>query len=353
MRFNHYNVRRTAGMKFKLIEDRMIEEPVARAAQVPMPVLPPDWREKQRLRDRQGKADDEDGHSGKDKSKRGGRSDGPQRRCPVQKSPGEKSHNPSTFFLDAAIYVRLTADTPYVIVMHWLLWMQYAGVERVYMYDIGYLSTDKCVSNVPGISKLVANGFLIIKKWDLPKWPEDRQLHIWRDVNGRYPTTQWRMYLAIEEFIFSLLDSDAGFAKRLLERTASQYGVIQLQNFVYSGEIFESTEKLLPDSERGAPEKHIRRVADGDAARDFRTKYIAHMQRTCALLIHTARPCDNFKLRKPTPEKLRFNTYETTWRPDETSDTEKLVEDFAMAKVFRRAIEASNRSLYEHGWKEG
>merc|ERR1712029_304316 len=196
--------------------------------------------------------------------------------------------------------------------------------------------SDKCVMNAAGIIKMINSGFLIVKKWDLPKWPEDRQLHIWRDVNGRYPTTQWRMYLSIEEYIFSPEDTESGFGKRYLERTASQVGVVQMQNFVFSGE---------GDAVRGVgPETYVRRMADGDAAKDFRTKYIAHMQRTCALLIHSARPCDAYKLRKPLQEKLRFNTYEVSWQPDPT-DGERLVMDKTMQKVFMKAITTVNATF--------
>jgi len=361
MRFNHYNVRRTAGMKFKLIEDRLIEDYVAKLAAAPVKSLPANWRQKalDKLGSKKGKrdsspSDDEENASSvgeKPKGKRGEGSKGVtmHRRCSLPPGkPYEKAYSPNAYFLDAAIYVRMTSKTPYAMVMQWLLWAQYAGAERIYMYDIGYLSTDKCVSNVPGIGKMVTSGFLIIKKWDLPKWPEDRQLHIWRDVNGRYPTSQWRMYLSIEEYVFSPSDYDMGFARRLLERTASQYGAVQLQNFVFSGDIQNPdgySEESLYNGEVALPEKHLRRVADGDAAKDFRTKYIAHMQRTCALLIHTARPCDAFKLRKPTPDKIRFHTYETSWQPDDASDGDKLVEDRTMAKVFRRGIEAMNHTL--------
>eukprot|EP00928_Gymnodinium_smaydae_P061732 TRINITY_DN45754_c0_g1_i1.p1 TRINITY_DN45754_c0_g1~~TRINITY_DN45754_c0_g1_i1.p1 ORF type:complete len:730 (+),score=120.64 TRINITY_DN45754_c0_g1_i1:55-2244(+) len=348
MRFNHYNPKKTQGAKLRLVEDRLIEAPLEKAAKMRQAPLPNGWLERARSRG----SKDAEAEGGK--NRKGGVVEDPElldraaavrapvgkRKCPpTPKAPS--SHSPGAFFLDAAIYVRLTERMPYEILTDWLLWMHYAGVERIYLYDIGYLSTDKCVVAAPGIMRLVNAGFLVIKKWDLPKWPDDQQLHIWRDVNGRFPTSQWRMYLSVEEYLFSAEDTQSGFARRYLQKTSNQVGSVQMQNFVFSGDADDVDS--LPRDHQSWPERHIQRVGDSDAAKDFRTKYVAHMQRTCALLIHTARPCDAYKLRKPLPDKLRFNTYEISWRPEAGDD--KLVTDKSLSKVFRKAIESSNKTF--------
>lgn len=338
MRMNLYN--KKLPKEAKLIywaEDRSLSDAVNRSAALALPTLPSDWwrRIRKKIRHQQTTTTTTLDIVTTTTVTKGSGIRNRTARCP----PVPKRHGLSKVSMDAVTFVKLNEKSSYERITHWLLWMYFSGVDRVYMYDVGYHLTDKCVTNAPGVTEMIHIGFLVVKKWEMAKWPSNQQLHIWRDANMRFPTAKWRAFLTLRSYLFSTFDLAKGFLRRHIDRVPSQVGVVQLQSAVFSAGA------TYVKHNGSWPIRLVRRTAVGEDADNLGTAYIAHMQKTCDTLSWTARPCLSYKVGQPHPDKLRANVYDS--RASAEKSRGKKVEDTKLQQIFLKAITSANSSVHK------
>ena len=133
-------------------------------------------------------------------------------------------------------------------VKHWLLYLRYAGVEHVYLYDLWYLPGE---SQREEMDIFVREGFLTyFDRHELNPFDIERSQHgpYQHCINHFGKNSQWQMAIDIDEYPFAQGDTEPGFLSRYINKYSKEnpsVSEITMSNFVYLGEKDKSRELLF------------------------------------------------------------------------------------------------------------
>ena len=156
------------------------------------------------------------------------------------------------YFLTAVFIVRIyegdKSELTTAEVRQWLVYLRYAGVEHVYLYDLWYLPGE---SQREALDDYIREGYLTYTDWHKynPYVRQKSQLPAYQhclDNFGKEST--WQAAIDIDEYPFSPDDTEPGFMNRFVKKFSEQYSdvsEITMQNFLYLGEKNKSKELLM------------------------------------------------------------------------------------------------------------
>ena len=156
------------------------------------------------------------------------------------------------YFLTVVFIVRIyekdLSEMTTAEIKQWLLYLRYAGVEHVYLYDLWYLPGE---SQREPLDDFVREGYLTyLDKHELnPYVREKSQLPSYQhciDTFGKNST--WQAAIDIDEYPFSSEDTAPGFMYRYIKKYSEQHtevSEITMENFLYLGEKNKSRELLI------------------------------------------------------------------------------------------------------------
>lgn len=131
---------------------------------------------------------------------------------------------------------------------HWLIYLRYAGVEHVYLYDLWYLPGE---SQREHLDLFIREGFLTYEdRHHLnPYVRKKSQLPSYQHCIDEYgKDSVWQAAIDVDEYPFSSEDTEPGFMSRVVTKFSMNnraVSEITMNNFLYLGEKNESAEYLI------------------------------------------------------------------------------------------------------------
>ena len=156
------------------------------------------------------------------------------------------------YFLTAVFIVRIyekdLSELTSQDVKYWLLYLRYAGVEHVYLYDLWYLPGE---SQKEEMDIFVREGFLTyIDRHELKPYKRERSQHgsYQHCIDNFGNNSQWQVAIDIDEYPFAQGDTEPGFLSRYINKYSKEnpsVSEITMSNFLYLGEKNKSRELLF------------------------------------------------------------------------------------------------------------
>ena len=156
------------------------------------------------------------------------------------------------YFLTAVFIVRIyendLSEMTAAQVKQWLLYLLYAGVEHVYLYDLWYLPGE---SQREPLDIFVREGYLTYHdRHELnPYVRQKSQLPSYQHCINEYgKDSVWQAAIDIDEYPFSSEDTAPGFMARSVKKYSdahSDLSEMTMENFLYLGEKNKSREFLM------------------------------------------------------------------------------------------------------------
>ena len=150
------------------------------------------------------------------------------------------------YFLTAVLLVRIyKADKAKLTtkeMKEWLLYLRYAGVEHVYIYDAWVLEEEAQLDTLKAYEK---DGYITYIDWHIhnPYTISGTQVAAYQDCIDRYASENtWQAAIDIDEYPFSPRDTAPGFLYRYVKDFSDfhpQVSEITMQNFLYLGKPLE------------------------------------------------------------------------------------------------------------------
>ena len=156
------------------------------------------------------------------------------------------------YFLTVVFIVRIyekdLSEMTTAEVKQWLLYLRYAGVEHLYLYDLWYLPGE---SQRESLDVFIREGYLTyLDRHELnPYLRHKSQLPSYQhciDTFGKDST--WQAAIDIDEYPFSPEDTEPGFMYRYVKKFSEQnsdVSEITMENFLFLGEKNKSRELLI------------------------------------------------------------------------------------------------------------
>ena len=160
------------------------------------------------------------------------------------------------YFLTAVllvrIYVKDKAQLSSREMLQWLMYLRYAGVEHVYVYDAYVFANE---SQRDALAALIDEEYVTYIDWHHRAFPysiDGTQIAAYQDCIDRWgKNSTWRTAIDIDEYPFSPQDTKQGFIKRfILSFSAMKQDVseISMQNFLFLGKpVDDKTHPILID----------------------------------------------------------------------------------------------------------
>ena len=147
------------------------------------------------------------------------------------------------YFLTAVLLVRIyvtdRAQLSSREMLQWLMYLRYAGVEHIYVYD-AYVLANETQRNV--LAPLIKEEFVTYIDWHHRAFPFSSyytQIAAYRDCNARWGNdSTWRLASDIDEYPFSPSDMEPGFLKRFISNFNARnkdVSEIYLKNYIFLG----------------------------------------------------------------------------------------------------------------------
>ena len=154
------------------------------------------------------------------------------------------------YFLTAVLLVRIYASDLARLstreLWQWLHYLQYAGVEHVYVYDAYH---EKAESQRNALEFWITERFVTYVDWSHNAKPysiEGTQERAYQDCIDRQSNlTTWQTSIDMDEYPFSPIDTKPGFMVRFLQdftRDQPYLGQLSMQNFLFLGKPLNDTE---------------------------------------------------------------------------------------------------------------
>ena len=149
----------------------------------------------------------------------------------------------SRYFLTAVLLVRIyKQDLPQLStreMMQWLIYLRYAGVEHVYIYD-AYHKTEESQRNA--LDFLTEDGYVTYTDWSSyanPYGIQKTQVSAYQHCINRWgKDSVWQTAIDIDEYPFSPKDTKPGFLRRFIKTFSRKYrkvSEISMENFLFLG----------------------------------------------------------------------------------------------------------------------
>ena len=156
------------------------------------------------------------------------------------------------YFLTAVFIVRIykedLSEMTTAEVKQWLLYLRYAGVEHVYLYDLWYLPGE---SQREPLDHFIREGYLTyLDRHELnPYVREKSQLPSYQHCIDEFGSeTTWQAAIDIDEYPFSSEDTRPGFMYRYVKKFSEEddnISEITMNNFLFLGQKNNSRELLI------------------------------------------------------------------------------------------------------------
>ena len=156
------------------------------------------------------------------------------------------------YFLTAVFIVRIyendLSEMTTAHIKQWLVYLRYAGVEHVYLYDLWYLPGE---AQREALDVFIKEGYLTYTdRHELnPYVRQKSQLPSYQQCIDEYgKDTIWQAAIDIDEYPFSPSDTSPGFLHRFVKKFNEQHpdvSEITMENFLYLGEKNKSRELLI------------------------------------------------------------------------------------------------------------
>ena len=156
------------------------------------------------------------------------------------------------YFLTAVFIVRIyekdLSELTTAEIKQWLVYLRYAGVEHVYLYDLWYLPGE---SQREALDVFIREGFLTYTDWHKynPFVYETSQLPAYQHCIDHFgKDSEWQAAIDIDEYPFSSDDTDPGFMHHFVKKYSKEHSdvsEITMQNYLYLGEKNKSRELLI------------------------------------------------------------------------------------------------------------
>ena len=158
------------------------------------------------------------------------------------------------YFLTAVFIVRIyendLSELTSAEIKQWLVYLRYAGVEHVYLYDLWLLPGE---SQREALDVFIREGYLTYTDWHkYSTKPFDcakSQLSGYQHCIDNYGKDfDWQAAIDIDEYPFSPKDTDPGFMHRFVKKYSKKHSdvsEITMQNYIYLGEKNKSRELLM------------------------------------------------------------------------------------------------------------
>ena len=156
------------------------------------------------------------------------------------------------YFLTVVFIVRIyekdLSEMTSAEVKQWLLFLRYAGVEHVYLYDLWYLPGE---SQREPLDLFIRQGYLTyLDRHELnPYVTAKSQLPSYQHCLDEFgKDTTWQAAIDIDEYPFSSEDTEPGFMYRYIKKFSKKnpdVSEITMNNFLYLGQKNKSRELLI------------------------------------------------------------------------------------------------------------
>ena len=156
------------------------------------------------------------------------------------------------YFLTAVFIVRIyekdLSELTTAEIKQWLVYLRYAGVEHVYLYDLWYLPGE---SQREALDVFIREGFLTYTDWHKynPYVRKRSQLPAYQHCIDHFgKESEWQAAIDIDEYPFSSDDTDPGFMHHFVNKYSKEHSdvsEITMQNYLYLGEKNKSRELLI------------------------------------------------------------------------------------------------------------
>ena len=156
------------------------------------------------------------------------------------------------YFLTVVFIVRIyekdLSEMTSAEVKQWLLFLRYAGVEHVYLYDLWYLPGE---SQREPLDLFIREGYLTyLDRHELnPYVTAKSQLPSYQHCMDEFgKDTTWQAAIDIDEYPFSSEDTEPGFMYRFVKKFSEEnpdVSEITMNNFLYLGQKNKSRELLI------------------------------------------------------------------------------------------------------------
>lgn len=151
------------------------------------------------------------------------------------------------YFLTAVLLVRIyikdRAQLSSREMLQWLMYLRYAGVEHVYVYD-AYVFTNE--SQRDALTPLIDEEYVTYIDWHHHAFPFSSygtQMAAYHDCNVKWgKISMWRIATDIDEYPFSPQDTKPGFIKRFISAFSARYqdvSEISMQNYLFLGKALD------------------------------------------------------------------------------------------------------------------
>ena len=228
----------------------------------------------------------------------------------------------------ARIYEKDLSEMTTAEIKQWLVYLRYAGVEHVYLYDLWYLPGE---SQREALDVFIREGFVTYTDWHKynPYVREKSQLPAYQHCIDHFgKESEWQAAIDIDEYPFSSDDTDPGFMHRFVKKYSKEHSDISeitMQNYLYLGEKNKSGELLIEQLWRhthGPSNSLVKPIYKPTA---IKRAQVHHNNRRSGL---TRNAPDN---------GLRFNHYWgarlQNWGPDTEEILTKTEEDLGMKPI--------------------
>ena len=236
------------------------------------------------------------------------------------------------YFLTAVFIVRIyekdLSELTTAEIKQWLVYLQYAGVEHVYLYDLWYLPGE---SQREALDVFIREGFLTYTDWHKynPYVREKSQLPAYQHCIDHFgKESEWQAAIDIDEYPFCSDDTDPGFMHRFVKKYSKEHSdvsEITMQNYLYLGEKNKSRELLIEQLWRhthGPSNKLVKPIYKPAA---IKRAQVHHNNRRSG------------RTRNVPDNGLRFNHYWgarlQNWGPDTEEILTKTEEDLGMKPI--------------------
>lgn len=236
------------------------------------------------------------------------------------------------YFLTVVFIVRIyendKSEMTTAEIKQWLVYLRYAGVEHVYLYDLWYLPGE---SQREALDVFEREGYLTYIDWHKynPYVREKSQLPAYQHCIDNFgKDCTWQAAIDIDEYPFSPNDTDPGFMHRFVKKYSEQHSdvsEITMQNYLYLGEKNKSKELLMERLWRHThgPSNHL--VKPIYKPPDIKRAQVHHNSRR------------NGRSKNAPSNELRINHYWGArlqdWGPDTEEILAKTEEDRGMQQI--------------------
>ena len=157
------------------------------------------------------------------------------------------------YFLTAVllvrIYVKDKAQLSSREMLQWLMYLRYAGVEHVYIYDAYVFANE---SQRDALGPLIDEEYVTYINWHHRAFPysiDGTQIAAYQDCIDRYGKNfKWQTAIDIDEYPFSVKDKNQGFMKRFISAFSERYknaSEISMNNYLFLGKPLDDKSRPL------------------------------------------------------------------------------------------------------------